>query len=276
MCVPRKPAAFLLFALLLVVFTTGCSRASPPPQAVQGVLQFPERVTEPVALEGQWGFAWQQFVDPAWDRLPASAYAPVPSSWNKLPGKPPGEHGWGSYLLQVNCPVGQSLAVEAVGQRTASRLFVNGSEVATHGEPGASPQASWAAVHNRIPITREFPCPLRLTLHVSNFDHRGGGMVRPLVAGSREALETRRESQVARGAALLAAYLLTGMIGLLFYAVRRREHTPLLFGLFCIALGLYTDMISDRLFLRLLPPQVSWVAYMRVEYLSWIAAMALF
>jgi len=277
MCVPRKPAAFLLVALLFLLLAAGCSSAPPPLKAVQGVLQFPERVTEPVALEGQWGFAWQQFVDPAWDRLPASAYAPVPSNWNKLPGKPPGEHGWGSYLLQVNCPVGQSLAVEAVGQRTASRLFVNGTEVAVHGQPGANPQASWAAVHNRIPITREFPCPLRLTLHVSNFDHRGGGMVRPLVAGSRAALETRRESQVAQGAALLAAYLLTGIVGLVFYAVRRREHTPLLFGLFCIALGLYTDLISDRLFLRLLPPpQVSWVAYMRVEYLSWIAAMALF
>ena len=176
----------------------------------------------------------------------------------------------------MNCPAGQSLAVEAVGQRTASRLFVNGTLVAAHGEPGPSPAASWAAVHNRVPISREFPCPLRITLHLSNFDHRAGGFVRPLMTGPAEALERRREVHVAYHAALQSVYLLTGVLSLIFFAVRRRERVPLVFGLFCIAMAVYTDMIGERLLLRPLPPQVSWVAYMRVEYLSWIAAMALF
>jgi two-component system, sensor histidine kinase ChiS len=278
MSVPRKAAAllFLLLALLGAVFVAGHADGPRPARAVAGVLEWPRGSAEPVALGGQWGFAWARFLDPRWDQLPASAFAPVPSSWNDLPGKPPGENGWGSYVLRVNCPAGQSLAVEAVGQRTASRLFVNGAEVAAHGQPGPGPQASYAAVHSRIPISREFPCPLRLTLHVSNFDHRGGGMVRPLVAGSREELEERREAQVMQGAALLTAYLVTGGVALLFYAARRRERVPLLFGLFCIAMAVYSDMTGQRLLLRPLDPQVSWVAYMRVEYLSWIAAMALF
>lgn len=273
---PRKAAAVLPTAFLVLLLATGGAAAARPPQAVQGVLDMPPGRAEPVALEGEWGFAWGQFVDPGWERMPARAFAPVPSSWNELPGKPRGENGWGSYLLQVNCPTGQSLAVEAVGQRTASRLFINGVPVAVHGQPGPDPQTSWAAVHSRIPITREFPCPLRLTLHVSNFDHRGGGMVRPMVAGPRDALELRRESQVLQGAALLTAYLLTGAAALIFYAVRRRERVPLLFGLFCIAMAVYTDMIGERLLLLPLAPQVSWFAYLRVEYLSWIAAMALF
>jgi signal transduction histidine kinase/DNA-binding response OmpR family regulator len=273
---PRKAAAFLLVALLVPLLATGGPATVRQPRAVRGVLDMPPGYAEPVALEGQWGFAWEQFVDAGWQEMPAQAFAPVPSSWNELPGKPRGENGWGSYLLQVNCPAGQSLAVEAVGQRTASRLFVNGVPAALHGQPGPGPRASSAAVHSRIPITREFPCPLRLTLHVSNFDHRGGGMVRPLVAGSRDALERRRESQVLQGAALLTVYLLTGAVALIFHAVRRRERVPLLFGLFCVAMAVYTDMIGERLLLRPLAPQVSWFAYMRVEYLSWIAAMALF
>ena len=267
---------FLLLALLGAVFVVGRPGSARPSRAVAGVLEWPRGGAEPVALEGQWGFAWSQFLEPRWDQVPASAFAPVPSSWNDLPGKPPGENGWGTYVLRVNCPAGQSLALEAVGQRTASRLFVNGVEVAAHGQPGPGPQASHAAVHSRIPITREFPCPLRLTLHVSNFDHRGGGMVRPIVAGSREELEERREAQVMQGAALLTAYLVTGGVALLFYAARRRERVPLLFGLFCIAMAVYSDMIGQRLLLRPFGPQVSWFAYMRVEYLTWIAAMALF
>jgi signal transduction histidine kinase/CheY-like chemotaxis protein len=41
-------------------------------------------------------------------------------------------------------------------------------------------------------------------------------------------------------------------------------------------MGVYTDMLGERLLLRWLPSQVSWLAYMRVEYLSWIIAMSLF
>lgn len=271
----RVPGALFFLLLLLVA----CNAAGAQQRAaVQGRLDLPAGLQRAVPLQGQWAFAWQQFLDPAWDRLPASVFVPVPASWNDLDagGKPPGPDGWGSYALLVNCPAGQSLAVEAVGQRTASRLFVNGTLVAAHGEPGASPAASWAAVHNRVPISREFPCPLRITLHLSNFDHRAGGFVRPLMAGPADALERRREAHVAYHAALQAAYLFTGVLSLIFFAVRRRERVPLAFGLFCIAMAVYTDMIGERLLLRPLPPQVSWLAYMRVEYLSWIAGMALF
>ena len=270
----RVPGA-LFFLLLLVA---GGAAGTQQRAAVQGRLDLPPGLQRVVPLQGEWAFAWRQFLDPAWDRLPASVFVPVPASWNDLDagGKPPGPDGWGSYALLVNCPAGQSLSVEAVGQRTASRLFVNGTLVAAHGEPGPSPAASWAAVHNRVPISREFPCPLRITLHLSNFDHRAGGFVRPLLAGPAEALERRREAHVAYHAAWQSAYLLTGLLSLIFFAVRRRERVPLAFGLFCIAMAVYTDMIGERLLLRPLPPQVSWLAYMRVEYLSWIAAMALF
>src|SRR5690606_32090826 len=76
--------------------------------------------------------------------------------------------------------------------------------------------------------------------------------------------------------ALLSAYLLTALVALIFFAVRRRETTTLVYGLFCIAMAVYTDMIGQRLLLRPLPPELSWVPYMRIEYLAWVAAMALF
>ena len=271
-------AVGLVLAWLLLVAAGAAAAAARPPVAVAGRIEVAADQEQPIALQGQWGFAWQQFVDPAWERLPTTAFAPVPSSWNEVSagGKPPGPNGWGSYVLLVDCPPGRSLAIEALGQRTASRLFINGTPVATHGVPGSDPARSGAAVSNRVPITSEFACPLRVTLHVSNFDHRAGGFVRPLVLGAAERLQTQRESRVIYDAALLSAYLLTGVLALIFFAVRRRERVPLVFGLFCIAMAIYTDMIAERLFLRLLPAQISWRAYMRVEYLSWIAAMGLF
>jgi signal transduction histidine kinase/ActR/RegA family two-component response regulator len=267
-----------LLLLLWLLATFGQPAAARTASAVHGQVAL-EVPASPVPLEGEWGFAWERFVDPAWQQLPTTDFVTVPSSWNDATagGKPAGQNnGWGSYVLQVNCPAGQSLAVEAFGQRTASRLYVNGTLVAQHGEPGPSAAQTWAAVHNRVPITRSFPCPLRLTLHVSNFDHRAGGFVRPVWVAPTDVLVQHRESRIIHDAGLLTAYLVTGLVALIFFAVRRRERVPLVFGLFCLAMAVYTDMIGERLLLRPFPAQVSWLAYMRAEYLSWVAAMALF
>lgn len=275
----RSVFASLLALWLLLAALGPAAAAQNVPAAVQGRLQLAAVPADPLPLQGQWGFAWQRFVDPAWEQLPASAFAQVPASWNDLAadGKPRGGDGWGSYVLQVDCPRGQTMAMEAVGQRTAGRFYVNGELVGQHGEPGATARASWAAVYNRIPISREFACPLRVTLHVSNFDHRAGGFVRPIWVGTAEDLHLQREARVIFEAPLLAAYLITGMVALIFFAVLRRGGTvPLVYGLFCLSMAVYTDLISERLLLRSLPPQVSWRAFMGVEYLSWIAAMALF
>jgi len=275
--VSRRFLACLL-AGWLALTCAGVAVASPAPRAVGGELTLDADVRQAVPLQGQWGFAWEEFIDPHWQQLPTAAQAPVPSVWNDLTadGKPRGENGFGSYALQVNCPAGESLAIEAVGQRTTSRLFVNGTQVAVHGAPGTSPATAQAAVHHRVPITAEFPCPLRITLHVANFAHRAGGFVRPIFAGPAEVLAVERESRVLRGAVLLSAYLFTGLVALIFVAVRPRERVPLVFGLFCLSMGVYTDLIGERLLLRPLGGELDWTTYMRVEYLSWLGAMAMF
>ena len=250
-----------------------------PGPAVAGRLALAEVPERAVPLVGQWGFAWNQFVDPGWQQLPTTALAPVPASWNDLDtgGKPPGADGWGSYVLQLDCPAGSAMAIEAIGQRTAARMFVNGTEVAAHGSPGPSPAQNVAAVYNRTPVSPEFACPLRITLHVANYDHRAGGFVRPIVAGPEQVLARERESRLISHAMLLSAYLFTGFIALIFFAVRRREPVPLLYGLFCLAMAVYTDIgTGERIFLRWLPPQVPWRPFMTAEYLAWTSAMALF
>ncbi|RYY86867.1 MAG: hypothetical protein EOO24_35265, partial [Comamonadaceae bacterium] len=277
MTLGRRLLALFLAAWLLLAF--GPAAGAKLPLAVDGQLELTEAPPQALPLEGEWGFAWQQFVDPTWERLPTRALARVSASWNDLTadGKPRGENGWGSYVLQVNCPAGQSLALEAFGQRTASRLFVNGTEVAAHGTPGRSAAETHAAVHHRVPITRDFACPLRITLHIANFEHRAGGFVRPIFVGTADVLARERESRIVYATTLLSAYLLMGLVALIFVAVRRRERVPLAFGLFCLCMAVYTDMIGERLLLRVLDgAEFAWVPYMRVEYLSWGAAMALF
>src|SRR3954469_10757376 len=149
-----KGGSFLaLFVALWMLLVSAAAPAQTLPAARAGRLELAAVPQEPLPLRGEWGFAWHSYLDPGWQQLPTQAMAPVPSHWNDLTvdGKPPGEDGWGSYALLVDCPRGQSLAVEALGERTASRLFVNGTLVAQHGTLGTSAADTRAAVHNRVP-----------------------------------------------------------------------------------------------------------------------------
>src|SRR5438128_2486548 len=122
-----RRGALALYLVLWLFLALGTAARAQPATAVKGQLELAVP-SHPVPLQGEWGFAWQRFVDPAWQQLPSTDFVTVPSSWNAATagGKPAGaNNGWGSYVLQVNCPAGQAMAIEALHQRTATRLFVN-------------------------------------------------------------------------------------------------------------------------------------------------------
>ncbi|TWO66962.1 response regulator [Caenimonas sedimenti] len=271
----RWRACVLLVAGMAAVASAA---ADGSPTARQGVLALPAAPAGVLELGGEWGFTWQRFVDPGWTSQPATAFGKVPGSWNELTagGKPPGTDGWGSYTLQVDCPAGQQYALAVAGQRTAARVFVNGTLVASQGEPGTSPETTRPAVHNRVPLSQQFACPLRITVHLADFSHRAGGFVRALPLGTPDQLAALREQRLVQDSVLLGAYLLASIVTVIFFVARRKDPSALLFGLFLIAMGVYSDLTGERVLLRLFGTEVPWEAFLRVEYLSWFAAMALF
>lgn len=271
----------LLLTALASVLLAGCSGTPGgrgAPEAHQGVLRLQSVPAEPVALAGEWSFSWQRFEVPDWAGAPPGPFIRVPQDWNDQPdsGKPAGPEGWGTYRLRVDCPAGQRLALLVPSERTSLRLYANGERIATQGQPGVSPATTRAAVNDRNVITRQVDCPLRLTAHVANYDHRAGGLVRPFLAGSTPTLAAWREARIVRETLLLGAYGITGFVTFIFWLGRRREPLPLVFTLLCACLIVYTDISGERLLLRLWTSELGWATAVRIEYLTRIAALGLF
>lgn len=249
-------------------------QAQERPVAREGVLEWPDASEGPVALEGEWGFAWRQFLEPS---APAPSMARVPSAWTDLRDAA-GLHGEGfaTYTLEVRCPAGRQLALSIPAQRSAMHVFVNGRLAATQGVPGKTPDAAVPAIRGRTVMTEAFDCPLRITAHVSNFSHRAGGMVRAPLAGGNFELQRDRMVRLGFNSVLLGAYLIMGALSLIFFAVRRKDRTPLFFGVFCLCIAVYADMTGERGLLLVFAREVDWEVYLRVEYFAWFASMATF
>lgn len=272
----RQAACALLAAILAPL-----GAAAEPATARAGRISLtPAQAAQVTELRGEWAFRWGHFVPPA--QPPAAgapaAVAPVPSSWNAVQadGKPAGSDGHASYWLHVDCPAGSAPALAVPAQRTALHLYVNGELLAHQGTPGADAARTWPAIAGRTQLTEPRPCPLAVVAHLANFNHRAGGFVRPLSVGPPELLAAQQRQRTVLGAALLGAYLVLGLIPLIFYLGRRRDATPLLFGLFCLTQGLYADMTGERLLLLWWAAQTPWELYLRLEYLAWFSTMGLF
>ncbi len=269
--------ALLLLAWLLA--SAVAAAAQPPVRALAGAMDLsaPGDTTTTHLLRGEWGFAWQRFIDPAATEAP-SATATVPDPWNSVTGdgKAPGPDGFGSYTLQVNCPAGRQLALLVPTERTAMRVYVNGQLAASQGEPGKTPESARPAVGRRAVLTDPFACPLHIVVHVSNWSHREGGMVRAPIAGPIEELGSTYKRRLALDTILLGAYLVLSIGPIFFYLVRPREKAALLFGLFCLAQTVYADMTGERLLLQMGGGETPWEVFLKLQYLAWYGSMALF
>ena len=271
----RWGRAALLLLVLTTLLTGRAALATPVAKGGLIDLDFAGATAAVHALRGEWAFAWQQFLAPE-TATPPPGQATVPGSWNTVAGKPRGTDGYATYSLRVQCPAGEQMALAVPPQRTAMVLYVNGVAASVQGQPATSAEHARPAIGRRLLLTEPFPCPLRITAHVSNFSHRAGGMVRVPLAGPPEVLASMVQQRLALETIALSAFLVLGVTGVIFHASRRKDTAPLLVGLFCLLQAVYADMLGERLLLQLWGPETPWEAYLRIEYLAFYGALAVF
>jgi PAS domain S-box-containing protein len=278
----RAAATLALVALVLLPVAPGVS-ARTPPATTGGVLDLRDwdfARDGPIGLGGQWDLVWGRFEDP--DLLGGPGGAPgvpvaVPGPWNEVTvdGRPVGPWGHGTYRLILDCYQASGLALALPVQHSAMRLHVNGRLVARQGSPAASADVAQAAQQTQIVYLDGLSCPLRVVVHVSNFDVRRGGLVRSIEMGTREQLHGRREQALVRDVFALGAFGLMTLLALMFHASRRGDRGPLYFGLFCLTFALGLGLAGGRV----LEPWVApwgWNAYLRLAFLSWYASVSFF
>ncbi len=235
------------------------------------------------SLAGDWLFRWRSFDDPliaqADDGKAAGGLLiPVPGSWHGLAiaGVPAGSDGYGTYRLQVKCDsrlTGLALALPT--QHSAMRLFVNGRELASQGSPGATASSSRPAVSQQYVALAGVSCPLNIVVHVSNFDHRRGGLVRGMQLGTQQQMLQRREFGLIRDMLALGGVGLMSILPILFFFWRRTEKAPLYFGLYCLSTSVVIGMSGERVLLPLLAP-LGWDVYLRLMFLGFFGGLVMF
>jgi len=278
--------ARLAFLTLLIGFCTGCGFSTKEaPVAADGHLDlsgwdFNEHGS--VGLDGEWDFFWSALVSPESFQSgvgpPRNGAMVLPSMWNghEVSGEPLSADGFATFRLRVVLPDNAPpLALRFHTMGTAYTLYADGDHVVSIGRVGTTPETShpdWR------PTVAEFDAKagvVDVVLHVSNFHHRKGGPIGQIELGVVDQLVNDRELAIAFQMFLSGAILLIGLYHLILVALRRRDWAPVLFGIFCLLLGLYTLLSGER-YLATLVPELSWATRVRLTNLTSFLSLPVF
>lgn len=226
------------------------------------------------ALDGQWQFAPGRLLSPS-DPWPAgTAMLEVPGSWNAVQDA----HGFGTYRLHVDCASDEPLALGLPLQHSAYRLYVNGQLVARQGQPGRAGEGHAPGILRQQVLLPARACPMDILVQMSNQEWLRGGLVRSIQMGTQALMAERREQALTRSGLAVGSTLMVALFSLSFffaYAARRRDRTPLYFGLFCLSFVVSMGLAAERLF----QPYVGWLGFdaqVRLLFVNWLLGLAMF
>lgn len=192
----------------------------------------------PVALNGNWGFYWNQLLSPDEIKTVPEAYTYFPERWDNtmLNGKKLPAKGFATYSLKIllDPEKQKDLAIQLPDTYCSFQLFLNGKPFAAAGKPGKTKEETvekWIEQVINLPVTDT----VSLVLQVANFRHSKGGPYKPVVIGDAALLQAEKSAEEGFDLLLAGAILMGGLffIGLFYFG--KHDKVILYFSLFCIA-----------------------------------------
>ena len=116
---------------------------------------------------------------------------------------------------------------------------------------------------------------IELVLHVANFNHRRGGVWKPIILGTTEKIHKLADQQIALDLLLVGAILMIATFNLAFFALRHDKFANPFLSLFCMITAIRIISVNERFIIRILP-DLDWIVLTKIEYLSWYLIPPLF
>jgi PAS domain S-box-containing protein len=271
-----------------LIFFSAClndSRQRIAPRAVKGVLDLTDwdfKTDGPVDLNGEWEFYWQQFLMPqdftSKTAIRKTGFIKVPGYWkgyeldgNKLPG-----YGYASYRLNIKLnQQKESLALRTVEISNAYTIYVNGKRIGSLGQAGENRETTvpqqYPQIFDFAPKTNK----LEITINVSNFHHRRGGIWEVIQLGREKDIRKAQDKRLGFDLFLVGSIFLMALYHLGLFIFRKDDRAPLYFSIFCFLIALRSLTTGGR-YLNFLFPGISWELMYKLEYLSFYLAVPAF
>lgn len=240
--------ARIVALLILLLGVPGCAAQGESPRAHDGVLDLSAwdfTAQGPVALRGEWEFAWLESYDPAaprWDgEALARDYLTLPGLWQgkTQAGVPLSPYGYGVYRLQIRLDQAlvsapERLALLLSAPLSVCRVWVDGLLVGETGTPGEDAGSERPVAHMVTPWFVPKGDVMEVVLQVSNHHNLQGGLNKRILLGTETQITRMVLTRWILGALICGSLLALCVYHLTLSLSHRRERANLYFALFCL------------------------------------------
>ncbi len=230
--------------------------------------------SDPVALDGEWAFYYNQLLPPA-DFSAHPEYQPdiytlVPGNWNGLAidGKKLDGQGYATYRLLVKNFQGDShLGLRIMDAGSAYKLWVNGELVAGNGRVSSDPKIAKPQFQPQVKPFYSHADSLVILVQVSNFFHARGGLWTSIELGEFDSLLAERDNQRMAELLMAGAMFILFVYHIFIFLLRRKEYASLWFALLCLDSTVRSLATGERLLYHLIPGLSLNIGF-RIEYIT--------
>ncbi|EKJ87652.1 signal transduction histidine kinase [Leptospira meyeri] len=225
-----------------------------------------------VILNGEWKFFWNESKN---EKLPLtnnleSETIIVPSSWNQklINDKKIGSFGYATYFLQVKIPENwknKILLLRADYHAGAYEIFVNAALSQSVGKFGTTKETSKNVHSPSLGYIYANSDILNILIHESNFEHRVGGIGRPLYLGLPNAINTISNQRRNSDLFSISVLFIIGLYYIFYFLIRKSDKSNLIFALLCFFL-LIRAFVQNEQILREFYPNGNYKLFLLIEY----------
>jgi len=238
-----------------------------------------------VEVSGKWEFYFGKLLSPkdfseGFSEKPS--FISVPSNWSSQ-GFP--NYGFATYRVKIILPedteISQNKSLQLVDPSKDKRslslsisssgssylLYLNGEAVSKNGVVGKSLEESSPFIRNKIITFYSSTNTLEIIFEFSNFQHIQSGIWGTVKLGKSSEIESIAKQKFVLDIIISSGLLLFSLYHLGLFITRRKDPSPLYFGIFCLFMAVRTVSINERMILDVFSELPFWVVH-KVEYLT--------
>lgn len=267
---------WFLIPLTVLLLLTGCSRSSgiDQPLADKGQIDLSTwnfNKNPIVKLDGDWEIYWDQLLTPETvNNTPPSGLLKLPCYWEgkDLNGNALPATGSATFRLKVKTKhiPSTSYSLELPKITSSYQLWVNDHLVSSAGVTATSKEKSKSEYKPMVVAIPHMQDNIEILLQISNYDYRHGGFNTSIRIGETDVLVSKQLRGMAYDMLLFGALVIMGLYHLGLYVLRRKDLSPLYFGLFSLLIGIHI-LTGENYMLSHLFPELSWEAGMKIKFL---------
>ncbi|MGO4548081.1 ATP-binding protein [Paenibacillus sp. 2TAB23] len=263
---------------LIACYAVVLAPDSPEIQSKEGILDLTEdHVSKnPLKLQGEWAFYWQELLSPEDIRShiekggQVDRYINIPGSWLGYPlnGQELKGEGFATFRLVIELSKqdrNERLALRLPSIFHAYKLWVNGELLAEVGVVGLDKSGVKPHLATKLVFFQPENDTIELVMQVANFHHKRGGITQYIELGGSNVLTVKTNLKVATDMFITSCLLVIGLYNLLLFVLRRKDKAPLYFGLFTVLFGI-RSLLNGEVMITQLLPHFPWELQFKIEY----------